>query len=174
MNTLNRIIGEFLDFARPSEPKKGSVLLEALIDEVALLSSPDFEGKGIALRKDFPQDEICVYVDPEQIQRAFLNLFKNSIQAMENGGVLVVRAKESENLVKTEIEDTGMGIPKKDLERLFDPFFTTKEKGAGLGLSIVKKIVEKHSGRISVVSEQGKGTTFIVWLPASSPSDLSG
>ena len=174
VNTLNRIIGEFLDFARPSEPKKGSVLLEALIDEVALLSSPDFEGKGIVFRKDFSQDQIRVYADPEQIQRAFLNLFKNAIQAMEQGGVLVVRGEQREDLVKTEIRDTGMGIPKEDSGQLFDPFFTTKEKGAGLGLSIVKKIVEEHSGKIAVVSEQGKGTTFTVWLPASSPSDLPG
>ena len=174
VNTLNRIIGEFLDFARPSEPRKESVSLEALIDEVALLSSPDFEGKGIVFRKDFSQDQIRVYADPEQIRRAFLNLFKNAIQAMEQGGVLIVRGELREDMVKTEIRDTGRGIPKEDSGRLFDPFFTTREKGAGLGLSIVKKIVEAHSGKISVVSEPGQGATFTAWLPASSPSDLPG
>ena len=147
-------------------------MLEALIDEVALLSSPDFEGKGIVFRKHFSQDRICVHADPEQIKRSFLNLFRNAIQAMEQGGVLIVRGEQREDLVKAEIEDTGMGIPKNDLEKLFDPFFTTKEMGAGLGLSIVKKIVEENAGKISVVSEQGKGTTFTLWLPASTPSDL--
>ncbi len=168
---LNRIVTEFLDFARPSEPKKESILIEALMDDVALLSSPDFELKGIVFRKDLSHDKITVYADPEQIKRAFLNIIKNSIQAMDRGGMLVVRVEKSGNLVKTEIEDTGIGISREHLERLFDPFFTTKEKGAGLGLSIVKKIIEENGGKISVVSEEGKGTTFTVWLPVSSESD---
>jgi len=161
---LNMIVGEFLEFARPSEPKKRPVPLDALIDDVASLH--DFHNRGIAFRKELPKDQIYLHVDPEQVERAFRNLFNNSIQAMEKGGELIVRGERDGNYVRVEVKDTGIGIPREDVERIFDPFFTTKSRGIGLGLSIVKKVVEENGGRISVESEPGKGTTFTIWLPS--------
>ncbi|HID94753.1 MAG TPA: HAMP domain-containing protein [Candidatus Latescibacteria bacterium] len=166
VKNLNRIITEFLEFARPSEPKKEPVLVTNLIDDVVFLLSPELESNKIWLRKRFSQDGICAYVDPEQMKRALLNIFKNSIQAMSRGGTLDVKGRGAGTTVVLEVSDTGIGIPPDDLERLFDPFFTTKERGVGLGLSIVKKIIEENGGEISVSSKVDEGTSFTIRLPA--------
>jgi two-component system NtrC family sensor kinase len=116
-----------------------------------------------------PDDLPRVYVDSSQIEQVLVNLFINAIQAMPEGGDLSVNAgydPKSENLI-LEVTDTGTGIQKDILPNIFDPFFTTKStKGTGLGLSVSYGIIRQHHGDISVESEEGKGTKFIIKLPS--------
>ena len=97
-------------------------------------------------------------------------IFKNSLQVMSDGGELALHDQVKDGSVRIMVNDTGPGIPEENLEKIFDPFFTTKQKGVGLGLSIVKKIVESNGGGIRVESEEGKSTTFTISLPLSSKS----
>ena len=94
-----------------------------------------------------------------------LNLAKNSVEAMPDGGTLTLRLWNDEEHVGLDITDTGKGIAEADLARLFEPFFTTKRHGSGLGLAVTKRIVEQHGGSIDAHSELGRGTTFKIRLP---------
>jgi len=114
---------------------------------------------------EFPED-FMVAVDWYMIQRLFINLLLNAVQAMPDGGKLSVNAyrRDDDNVIV--IEDTGIGIPEESLENLFKPLYTTKAKGTGLGLAVCKKIVDAHDGTINVESTVGKGTIFTITLPA--------
>jgi len=106
-----------------------------------------------------------LFVDPGQIQRVFSNLIKNAFEAMPNGGELKITSRKTGKDVAVAFSDSGTGITEGDLKKLWTPFFTTKAKGMGVGLSICKKIIESHGGKIKVESTLGKGTTFTVFLP---------
>jgi two-component system NtrC family sensor kinase len=145
---------------------------------------------GVELRVEV-SDEIQGNMDARRIQQVLLNLILNGVQAMEDGGVLEIRAFKDQEKREFgfQVQDTGKGIPQEDLSKVFDPFFTTKEavrssepgplayqgiaeqQGSGLGLSISHGIVEQHGGRIEVESELGEGTTFTVYLPLESKND---
>ena len=165
-----------MDFARPSEPQKSSVSLKSLIDEAYSLVSTEIENKKIDFKTQLNDGEVNVYVDPEQIKRALINVFKNAVQAMPKGGCVIVRGgattpphEMNGKFASVLVEDTGLGIPEKDIERLFEPFFTTKEKGVGLGLSIVKKTIQDNGG--SIEAQNGsKGAIFRIALPISKRS----
>jgi len=106
----------------------------------------------------------------------FLNLFLNAIQAMPDGGSLIVKSYVEDDKVKIDVTDTGVGIPPENLDKIFDPFFTTKEvgKGTGLGLSVSYGIIEKHHGQVVAHSEIGRGTTFSITLPPSGAAVSTG
>ncbi|OVE71912.1 hypothetical protein BVX93_02235, partial [bacterium B13(2017)] len=105
-------------------------------------------------------------VNPDQMKQVFFNLITNAIDAMKNGGKILISTLCEEKIVTILIKDTGMGIPKENIDKIFDLFYTTKEqKGTGLGLSTCFDIIKKHKGRILVDSEIGKGTTFTIILP---------
>ena len=110
-----------------------------------------------------------VSLDADRINQVLLNLYLNSIEAMEHGGTLSVELSWDENSQRTKIavSDTGVGINKEDLVHVFDPYFTTKQTGTGLGLAIVHKIVESHDGEVRLESEPGKGCIFSIILPAN-------
>ena len=182
VRNLNRIITEFLDFARPKPPVKRVTSLSGLVDEALFPLLPEVEERSVHFGAE-SLEGIYLDVDPDQIRRALLNLFKNAIQAMESGGRLTVCARQGEDgSVEIRIADTGVGIPPEHLDRLFDPFFTTREKGTGLGLAIVKKTVEDNGGEIIVETHAGQGTVFALKLPegvpdpdaGSGPSDMIG
>mgnify|MGYP003815912585 FL=1 len=162
---LNRVIGQLLEFARPTalNPVKGSIgeVIEACLKIVA----GDLAAKGIAVEKELPTLPDVSY-DRDRMKQVFLNLFLNALAAMEPGGVLTVTAREEgERWIRIEIADTGAGIAAADLERIFDPYFTTKPAGTGLGLAIVQKIMAAHRGEIKLESSPGKGTRALVRLP---------
>jgi signal transduction histidine kinase len=104
-------------------------------------------------------------LDPVAIRQAILNLLVNARQAMPMGGELIVRVRRQGNFVELSVTDTGVGMKPEDLERCFEVYFSTKREGTGLGLSTTKRIVEEHGGRIHVVSEVGRGTSFSILLP---------
>ena len=113
--------------------------------------------------------------DPHLLRQAVRNMLANASQSMPEGGAVTVEATSHvpSNSIVIRFRDRGIGIPKKDLERIFRPFVTTRVKGTGLGLPIVLKIVTQHGGRVEVESEVGKGTCFSVWLPKEPPYDHS-
>lgn len=168
VRTLNLVISEFLDFARPSSPQPENVLLHAVVGDAAFLLSPEMEAAGVTFHDEVPPD-IRVYADAEQVKRAVVNLMKNGVQAMQDGGTLSVRARhvgDTGDRVAIEVEDMGPGVTDDMRRRLFEPFFTTREKGSGLGLAIVQKTAETNDGHVEVESEPGRGTTFRMILPA--------
>ena len=112
-------------------------------------------------------DDICsAWVDPDRLTQCLLNLYLNAIQAMENGGNLIVKCApgETENF-KIVVSDTGQGISAEQIKKIFDPYYTTKSQGTGLGLAIVHKIIEAHGGHIEVNSAIGEGTSFLISVP---------
>ena len=111
-----------------------------------------------------PEDLTAMY-DPMQIELAMKNLLDNAYQAMDGGGVLSIEAYKQNDEVVIQISDTGAGIPEKNIDKIFQPLFSTKIRGFGLGLAVTKQYIEVNKGRIEFESENGKGTTFSIYLP---------
>jgi signal transduction histidine kinase len=186
---VNKIIKQFLDFARPREPALEPTDILEVLQQTANLLSYEMEAQEISLQRSFPPELPRVLADKEQMMQVFLNLMLNAIQAMPQGGELCIAArlpgdgpqpaKEKRlmgkggrgNFVEISIADTGVGIPEEIKGKLFEPFFSTKEEGIGLGLSIAQRIVEQHGGRIRAESISRKGATFFVELPVSTGSE---
>ncbi len=158
------------NFAKPiKEPTAQPVSVAQEIDEVLLLVGHDLKLEKIDVMKELQLDLPAIVVDRRQFQEVLFNLIRNAGQAIKPPGTIWVRIHEREGQVRIEIEDTGSGIPPDKLGKIYDPFFTTKEpgKGTGLGLFIVRQIIERNKGRISVESTVGKGTTFFLDFPAA-------
>jgi two-component system, sporulation sensor kinase E len=109
-----------------------------------------------------------LYCDENQLKQVFINIIKNAIEAMPNGGILRIEAKQRLDSILICIADEGCGIPKERMAKLGEPFYSTKEKGTGLGLMVSFKIVEAHGGKMNIHSEEGKGTTVCLLFPISS------
>jgi signal transduction histidine kinase len=165
---LNSIVTEFLDFARPQEPSLRDCLLEEVVKRNISFLQPELKKRHITVSHNIRGRSFKIKADPEMLYRAFLNIFVNAIQSMNGGGLLRVKIGEEKAHFIVEIEDSGCGIPQEHLKTIFNPFFTTKDKGSGLGLSIVRKIVEGHGGDITVKSREGRGTTVMIKLPRAS------
>jgi PAS domain S-box-containing protein len=163
---LERQLRDLLDFATPKEPKPKKINLSELISRLAEIHRPSMEAAGVQLMVDFPPEPLFVMVDEIQMERVLLNLWRNAVEAMPEGGTLSVRLWREGDFVKISIRDTGVGIIPDELPNIFKPFYTTKSTGSGLGLAICKKIVDEHGGQIEVESTIGKGTTFTITLPA--------
>lgn len=165
LERLAGMVGEYYQFTRLPKTKleRGNVnaILMKLLEFLAL----ELYEKRISVRKAFKADLPEVLVDVNQLRQVFLNLFRNALEAMPQGGQLIVTTQTRDEKVEIEIRDTGVGIDKANLERIFEPFFTTKTKGSGLGLPLVRQILKEHRGGIQCISEKGAGTTFMVWLP---------
>jgi signal transduction histidine kinase len=162
------IVKGLLEFSRVRDFELKPIPLEDVINRSVRLISSQVP-PGIDIVQEVPWD-LVVQIDAQRMQEVFLNLLMNAVQAIkEPPGEIKIAAQIDavrEQAVIT-VEDTGVGIPKEEIDRVFDPFFTTKEIGAGtgLGLSIVYGIIEKHNGSITVESKAGEGTRFIIRLP---------
>lgn len=164
------VVKNLLAFSRQSKIAIENNSIEDILDRTLRLIAHDLEIKGIQLNKTIEPNLPEVKCDFKQIQQAFLNLVYNASDAMQDGGILTVKANRKdgdERFLDIIISDIGCGIAEKNKEKIFDPFFTTKEegKGVGLGLSVVYGIITRHNGRIEVESETGKGSTFKISLP---------
>jgi len=162
---LNNIVTEFLDFARPMEPDLQECCLGEIIRKNLEFLKPEFEKENIKVRHNLNGRSFKIKADPELLYRSFLNIFLNAVQAMTKGGTINVNVAEKRGRYVIDIEDTGCGISKENLNKIFNPFFSTKDKGSGLGASIVRNIIEGHRGSIHVESEEGVGTKVIINLP---------
>jgi len=167
VDRLNRVISELLEFAKPTDLKLKTSDLNSLIGHSIRLIETEATEKDIAIQIDLPQQPILTQIDSDRFSQCLLNLYLNSLQAMEKGGRLNIKsALMDDNLILIQIRDTGPGILVEDLNKIFDPYYTTKPKGTGLGLAIVHKIIEAHNGSVKVRSVPGKGTTFAITIPA--------
>jgi signal transduction histidine kinase len=167
---LEVLLKEMLDFTSPKAPAFEATDLTPVLTALANVHRGDLAERRVALTLDLAPQLPPVLIDRSQIQRVFLNLWQNALQAMDEsarpgGGTLGVRTWREGNSVKVAFSDTGVGIAHDTMASIFTPFFTTKRRGTGLGLAVVKKIVDDHHGSIHVQSERGVGTTFIVVLP---------
>lgn len=190
VNRMDDLLKTLFSYARPKSPVPSKCRVQDIINEVKPFMDQHFDKNGIEFIQDYAPDLPPIYVDFQQIQQVFLNLFLNAIDAMPAGGKLLVRARPVWTILKhvdrhgqqrlpanqrmlysqVSIIDSGEGIPRENLQAIFDPFFTTKPQGSGLGLSIVYRIIEEHNGDIQVQSEAGKGTTFALLLPTENRS----
>jgi two-component system sensor histidine kinase PilS (NtrC family) len=168
---LEGLVGDFLSFAKPASPQLGTVDGHDLVVETAELFRADAERRGLALAVDAERG-IALRADGSQMRQVLWNLLGNAADATPPGGRIAVTLLRKGAEAVLTVMDSGAGIAREDLARIFDPFFTTKERGTGLGLAIVHRVVEAHGGRIAVRSEQGRGSTFAITLPAESPQLL--
>jgi signal transduction histidine kinase len=152
--------------AKPQSPDYRPFLLEEAISYVINLIGHEatLNNVSISVRNNAPK--ACVYGDQNQIVQVLLNVMKNAIEAMPNGGNLHVHVSEAESLIRLDIADTGIGISKERLQKIGEPFFTLKEKGMGLGLTTSMKIVQEHKGTMQIESEVGKGTVVHLTFPS--------
>jgi PAS domain S-box-containing protein len=161
---LGSLLDDFRSLARPQELDLRPTDLAQLVSELLTAQAVQYAKRRILVEQDFPPDLPRVMADIRRMKQVLLNLCKNAVEAMPEGGTLTVRGRHLAGLVSLEIIDTGVGIP--DDFDIFQLFKTTKEHGTGLGLAIVRQIISAHQGMISYQSEPGKGTTFTVSLPA--------
>jgi signal transduction histidine kinase len=164
---LNSIVEEFLSLARPLEIKPEPVRIDELLKEMAVLVESDAKSKKVEIKVVVPPELPAAWVDRNYFKQALLNLILNGMQSMPHGGLLTLEAKVAHGKMVVIVADTGDGIPKDILPRIFEPYFTTKTKGAGLGLSIARRIVEAHGGTLTVDSAVGQGTRFQLAVPMS-------
>jgi two-component system NtrC family sensor kinase len=166
----NKIVRTLLDFSRQKGQQTLPVDLNKVIEESLALVEHKLKKKNIAFRKETEFTESFPGF-PTRLQQLFINLFINAIDAIDHEGWISVSGEETADRVTVRFKDNGHGISEKELEKIFDPFFTTKEigQGTGLGLAIVYNIVKEHYGDIEVHSKLGRGTTFIISFPLSSP-----
>ncbi|MDP3028746.1 MAG: ATP-binding protein [Deltaproteobacteria bacterium] len=162
-----RITHNLLSFARKLEPKVENITLNSLIEDVINLVEREARINDITITRNFDQELPAIRTDASQLRQVFLNIINNAVDAIGRRGEITVKTHLAEDYVCAEITDTGHGIAKENLDRIFLPFFTTKApgKGTGLGLAICYNVIEKLGGRLTVESEEDKGTTFIVCLP---------
>jgi PAS domain S-box-containing protein len=165
MDRLESFLEDLGSFTRAAPPQKTTADLAALVREVADLMRDSFQEKGVSFHLHAPSDLPAFSFDPGQIRRVLINLFKNSLEAMPQGGDLMVRVGREGGYAVLVVSDTGVGIAPEHLRMLFTPFFSTKEKGTGLGLVISRGLMDQHQGEIVVDSEVGRGTTCTLRLP---------
>lgn len=165
INRIDRIVKEFLAFARPAKAEFISTDINELLKEVITLSRPKMEQSNINLIEELDYGIPQVKAHPDEMRQVILNIVLNAIQAMERGGTLKVTSSAGDGTVSACIYDTGPGIPDENLNRIFDPFFTTKEDGTGMGLAIAFNIVREHGGQIEVDTAPDRGTIVSILLP---------
>ena len=162
---LNRLLTNLLDFARPRRPNYQIVDVGQILSSVVSLAAHMASQSSITLRADVPSSLPPVECDPEQLKQVILNLTINAIQAMPDGGEILLSARTKNSNILIQVKDQGCGIGPEDLDKVFNPFFTTKENGTGLGLSMAHQIVSQHGGILSGERNPDKGMTFSVLLP---------
>jgi two-component system nitrogen regulation sensor histidine kinase GlnL len=173
VDRLNRIVNELLTFAGQQPLQRRPCNINQILEEALRLLEPTLEGARIVVVRRYDPEIPAVAGDPDRLLQVFLNLARNGVEAMANGGELTVRTRFERVAPQcgggaaavTEVSDRGSGIPPEVQRHLFNPFFTTKDSGTGLGLPISVRIVEEHGGTIEVQSRVGEGTTFRVLLP---------
>lgn len=162
---LERIVNEILGFVRPVTSRFAYKDLNGVIEQTFSMMEGEIDQNRIIITRDFDEDLPEVWMDEDQIRQVILNLFRNAVHAMKEGGMLSVITQQKQPFAKIYIADTGEGIPEEYRGKLFTAFFTTKSTGSGLGLTVSSQIIRNHGGTIEVESEPGEGSTFIITLP---------
>lgn len=164
---MDEIVQNFLHFARGHDLKLVQTDLREMVMDLLEFLGAEAKARNIELRFDYVGRLDGLVIDASLVRQALLNLLKNALDAIDpaKGGDVIVRASVKGDLLGIEVIDTGCGIAPSNHERMFRPYFTTKKGGTGMGLPMVRRIVEEHGGQITFESEEGKGTRFLILLP---------
>jgi signal transduction histidine kinase len=169
MRQMNRILDQVLSFARSSEPIKEQVRADQLIDDVYLLIRHKLQQQEVETRISVAENLPPFRADRAQVEQVLLNLILNAVEAMPKGGLLRLGATqevwEDAPVIALSVRDNGEGMSQEQLDNLFAPFLTYKDSGTGIGLAIVKKIMENHQSKVQVESKVGQGTRFKLLFP---------
>jgi PAS domain S-box-containing protein len=164
----NKIINDLLDYSREIRLDREKITIDDLVSEaLSMVRIPE----KVSVVKNFEKKAELV-VDLDKLERVFVNLIKNAIDAMPDGGTIIIASKEANDHLELAFTDSGVGIPDDVMPKLFSPLFTTKAQGMGFGLAICKRVVDAHGGSINCQTVKGKGTTFTVTLPLDSKREL--
>ena len=161
---LSQTVNDFLDYARPRQPRQDPVELELVIDQILAFVEGEFGRSGVGLKKNFEED-LWVLGDKDLLYRAFYNVLANAQQALDMGGTIDIHVFRRDDRAVLDFTDSGKGFDPETLPHLLEPFFTTKEGGTGLGLPIVKSIIESHGGTIELSNAEEGGARVEVTLP---------
>ena len=164
---LERLLTELLRFGKPLELHPENVDLQTLAAEVAAVLDPQIREKNISLKGLEDLREVRVQADPEHLKRVLTNLVENAVEVSPAGGRVELSAGHTQSGVRLTVRDYGPGVAPENREQIFRPFFTTREKGTGLGLANVRKIIEAHGGTVELESSPGQGAAFTVRLPSA-------
>ncbi len=170
---LDRVVQTLVDFMRARELNLVEVDFRRLLDDVALLASPEANQHGVEIKRDFPAEALPVNADLDLMKQALLNVVLNGVQAMPDGGPLAIAAYRDGNVVVAEIRDHGVGISEDMHEKIFELYFTTKKDGNGIGLAQTYQVLQWHYGSVDFESNEGEGTTFRFRIPLAA-SGLEG
>lgn len=163
---LDNILKNIINFSRPTMPQEDEINVNRVIMDILQLFRLSCEEQNIKSDTKLTHGLALAKGDPELIKQCLINLFKNSIEAMADGGTLTLSTSIEDNFIVIRVTDTGTGIPKDIREKVFNPFFSTKKgSGAGLGLAMTKKIMDDMGGKLELFSQENKGTTVVLYLP---------
>jgi len=162
---LNRIITDFINFAKPRDPKLSPCQIEDVLEKNITFLTPRIEERGYQIKKSYRNSLPPIQADAAMLYQSFLNILINAMQAMPDGGTIEIETRATRKTLTVNFDDHGPGIPDKVLKKIWDPFFTTKATGSGLGLGIVKNIIESHGGSIRIENRQQGGARVSVELP---------
>ncbi len=165
VDRLNRIVVDFLFTVRPMDTALTEQRINPIIEELLDFLKFELQEAGVDLVVGLARNLPRLRLDEKYVKQALLNLVKNAVSAMPDGGTLRVETEQMRDEVVLKITDTGIGIPEENMDKIFEPYFTTKDFGTGLGLTLVYKIVKEHLGDISVLTKEGDGTTFVLSFP---------
>ncbi len=162
---LNRIITDFINYAKPRSPNFAGCRVEEVIDKNITFLEAQINEQGYVIKKNYQNSVPEIMADSAMLYQSFLNVLINSMQAMPDGGRILIEVSAGDHHVTVHFDDEGQGIPPENLDKIWDPFFTTKEMGTGLGLGIVKNIIESHGGSIQIVNRPVRGARVTIELP---------
>ena len=164
---LNGLMTNFLTYARPTQLQKEKFDLHDFLNEMIAFMKVEAEAKGIEVEYNSPEEEMLFNGDRQKLRQSLMNILKNAIQILGEGGKVKVNLKNMRDLYLIEIEDNGPGMAEEFLNQIFVAFSSQRKGGTGLGLSIAKKFIDAHGGGIKVESKVGEGTKFTIILPAN-------
>jgi signal transduction histidine kinase len=171
---LELLLTDVRDFTRPSRPRKELLDIHLSIKETLALMETELKERGIECNMLFDDTLPPVWFDPEKIKQVLINLIKNAAEAMSEGGRITIKTQPNGDYTRISITDSGEGMSAETIKKIFDPFFTTKKKGTGLGLAVCRKIIEDHTGELSVESKEGEGTSVTFTLPKMNDKETEG
>lgn len=165
IHRLDRVVKTLVDFTRPVELKLAEIDLREIVEDVVELSSPEAGRQGVNIEKQIDAEPLIVRVDADLIKQGLLNVILNGVQAMPNGGPLMVSADRVGQTARIVVQDRGVGIPPEVRDKIFNLYFTTKKSGSGIGLAMTYRVLQLHNGALDFESKPGEGTSFRLLLP---------